>query len=46
MMLLLHQHGREKDILPHDGGDIALPGRRPGLVVQLAQDEEDGDREQ
>lgn len=46
MMRLLHQQGRKEDVLPHDGGDIALPGGRPGLVVQLAQDEEDGDREQ
>jgi len=45
-MELLHQHGREKDILPHDGGDIASFVRRPGLIVQLAQDKEDGDREQ
>jgi len=43
-MLLLHQHGRKKDVLPHDGGDIVLPGWRSGLIVQLAQDKEDGDR--
>jgi hypothetical protein len=45
-MLSLHQHGREEDVLPHNGGDIAFPGRRPGLTVQLTQDKEDGDREQ
>ena len=47
VMLSLHQHGREKDVFAHDGGNIALLGRRLGLAVcQLAQDKEDGDREQ
>jgi hypothetical protein len=41
----LHQHGRDKNILPHDGGNHALPRRRFGLVMgPVAQDQKDGDR--
>lgn len=46
VVLSLHPHGRKKDVLPHDGGDIRFFARGFRLVLQLAQDKEEGDREQ